>query len=402
MNVVQKYGGTCVDTLEKILAIARHIADIKEDGDKIVIVASAMGKTTDELISLAKQMGQVTPKRELDALLATGEQKAVALLAIALQNLGIDAVSMTGFQSGFITNDLHTKARIKEINTEKIEECLEQGKVVVVAGFQGISESGNITTLGRGGSDLTAVAIAAQLGWDCEIYTNVGCIYTMDPAVYPEAKPLAQITYEEIMELSSLGAHVIETRSVELAKKYGVKIFVGRALEKDKGKGTYIMNENNLLVEEMPITGISIQEDCAIFSIREIKNDGAAVANLFRLLGDLNINVDMISQQITGENECSISFSCSTKQADELTEAIDNNDQLSKMKIEKQSALAMISLVGVGMATHSGVASKVFSTLAAEKIRYYQITTSEISISVTVDLEEKIKAAIALCVAFGL
>ena len=401
MNVVQKYGGTCIDTVEKILAIAKHTADIKKDGDQIVIVASAMGKTTDELIALAKEMGPDIPKRELDALLATGEQKTVALLAIALQNMGVDAVSMTGFQSGFITTDFHTKARIKEINTDKLEQHLNDGKVVVVAGFQGISESGDITTLGRGGSDLTAVAIAAQLGWECELYTSVDCIYTADPKIYPQAKPLKSITYEEIMEISNLGSKVIERRSVELAKKYGVQLFVGKALEKDKGKGTYIM-ENNVFIEDMPITGISIQEDCSIFSIKKIKNDGAAVANLFRLLGNLGVNVDMISQQPTGENECSISFSCSNEHADELEKAAKVDNELRSMNIERQANLAMISIVGVGMASQPGVASKVFSVLAAENIRYYQITTSEISISVTVSLDEKIKAAIALCVAFGL
>ena len=401
MNIVQKYGGTSLDTVEKIQAVARHVADIKQDADRIVLVASAMGKTTNELIELAKQVSSKPPKRELDVLLATGEQKTVALLAMALQTMGVDAVSMTGFQSGFITNDTYTNATIKELNTGRVEELLDEGKVVVVAGFQGISEEGNITTLGRGGSDLTAVAIAAALECDCEIYTNVAAIHTMDPAVYPQARQLRAITYEEMMEMSCLGAGVLETRSVELAKKYDVKLFIGKSLEKDKSKGTYIMN-NNLLVEDMPVTGISIQEDCVIFSLREISNDGKAVANLFQLLGELGINVDMISQQVTGENQCSISFSCTNSQASDLSEVIKTNETLKTLTIEKQTDLAMISVVGVGMATHSGVASKVFSVLAADNIRYYQITTSEISISVTVDLDQKIKAAIALCVAFGL
>lgn len=402
MNVVQKYGGTCLDTIEKIQAVAQHIVDNKKPGDGIVIVASAMGKTTDELIALAKKVSDDVPKRELDALLATGEQQTVALLAIALQKLGINAVSMTGFQSGFVTTDLHTKARIKEMNTERVEQLIEAGKVPVVAGFQGISESGDITTLGRGGSDLTAVAIAAHLAWDCEIYTDVASLHTTDPKVYPQAKQLHNITYEEMMEMSSLGAGVMETRSVELAKKYDVKLFLGRALENDKSKGTYIMSNNNLLVEDMPITGISFQDDCTIFNIKKIKNDGKTVADLFNLLGELNVNVDMISQQITGANECSVSFSCTISQGNELSAAIETNSVLSQLTIEKQDGLAMISLVGVGMATHSGVASKVFSILATEQIPYYQITTSEISISVTVDLEKKVKAVIALCEAFGL
>ena len=341
MNVVQKYGGTCIDTVEKILGIAKHTAEIKKEGDQIVIVASAMGKTTDELIALAKETGPVIPKRELNTLLATGEHKSVALLAIALQNIGVDAVSMTGFQSGFITTDRYTKAKIKEIHAEKLERYLKEGKVVVVAGFQGISDNVDMTAPGRGGSDVTAVAIAAQLGWECEMYTTVDCIYTADPEIYPQTKPLKSITYEEIMEISSLGLNVIERRSVELAKKHGVKLFVGKALEKDKSKGTYVMN-NNLLIEDRPITGISVQEDCSIFSIRKIKNDGAAVANLFRLLADVSINVDMISQQTTGENECSISFSCSNKQADALEEVIKGNNDLQSMNIERQSLIAFL------------------------------------------------------------
>lgn len=402
MNVVQKYGGTSLETIEKIQAVAKHIADNKKPGDGIVIVASAMGKTTDQLIQLAKQISEDVPKRELDALLATGEQQTVALLAIALQKLGIDAVSMTGFQSGFVTTDFHTKARIKEINTERVEQLIEEGKIPVVAGFQGMSENGDITTLGRGGSDLTAVAIAAHLAWDCEIYTDVDSLHTTDPRVFPQAKQLHHITYEEMMEMSSLGAGVLETRSVELAKKYNVKLFLGRALENDKSKGTYIMSNNNLLVEDMPITGISFQDDCTIFNIKGVKNDGKTVADLFNLLGELNINVDMISQQITGENECSVSFSCTINQGNELSAAIQNNSVLNGLTIEKQDGLAMISLVGVGMANHSGVASKVFTILATEQIPYYQITTSEISISVTVDVEKKVKAVIALCEAFGL
>lgn len=401
MNVVQKYGGTSVDSIEKIQAIAKHILDIRQEGDGIVIVASAMGKTTNELIALAKSVGEIVPKRELDALLSTGEQQTVALLAIALQNLGVPAVSMTGFQSGFITTDHHTKARIKEINTERVEQFLSEGKVVVIAGFQGISETGDITTLGRGGSDTTAVAIAAQLGWDCEIYTDVDAIYTTDPKVYPKARKLDVITFDEMMELSALGAGILETRSVELAKKYAVNLFIGKSLEKDKKKGTFVMNDT-IYIEDMPITGITISDDCSIYSLRDMQNDGVVIANLFKLLADLNVNVDMISKQTYGEGKCTVSFSCTDVQAQSLDQAIINSELLQSIKIDKQSDLSILSLVGVGMATCAGVASKVFSILAKEGIMYYQITTSEITISVTVAREEKIKAVIALCEAFGL
>lgn len=401
MNVVQKYGGTCLESIDKIHAVAKHIASFRKEGDGIVIVASAMGKTTDELIALAKEFGDEVPKRELDALLATGEQKAVALLAIALQNLGVPAVSMTGFQSGFITTDHHSKARIKEINTERTEQFLKEGKVVVLAGFQGISEDGDITTLGRGGSDTTAVAIAAQLGWDCEIYTDVDAIFTTDPKINPNAKKLDRITYDEMMELASSGAVVLETRSVELAKKYNVKLFIGKSLESDKRKGTYVMNDS-IYIEEMPVTGISISDDCSIYSLRGLENDGVAIANLFQLLADLHINVDMISKQTYGDNKCTISFSCTDEQAKDLDRAIENHEILSEITVEKQPNLSIMSLVGVGMATATGVASKVFTILAKEGIVYYQITTSEISISVTVNRDDKIKAVIALCEAFGL
>ncbi len=401
MNIVQKYGGTSLENIDKIRAVAKHIASFRKEGDGIVIVASAMGKTTDELVALAKELGEEVPKRELDALLATGEQKTVALLAIALQNLGVPAVSMTGFQSGFITTDHHSMARIKEINTERTEQFLKEGKVVVLAGFQGISEEGDITTLGRGGSDTTAVAIAAQLGWDCEIYTDVDAIFTTDPKIYPKAKKLDRVTYEEMMELSSTGAAVLETRSVELAKKYNVKLYIGKSLENDNRKGTYVMNDS-IYIEEMPVTGISISDDCSIYSLRGMENDGVAIAQLFQLLADLHINVDMISKQTYGENKCTISFSCTDEQANDLDHAIENNDILSEITVEKQPNLSILSLVGVGMATATGVASKVFSILAKEGIMYYQITTSEISISVTVNRDEKIKAVIALCEAFGL
>ncbi|MEG0829439.1 MAG: aspartate kinase [Anaerovoracaceae bacterium] len=402
MNVVQKYNGRCVDSIEKIQAIAKYVATTKKEGDGLVIVASAMGRTTDRLLRMAKEVGDDVPKRELDALLATGEQQTVALMAIALSNLGIEAVSVTGFQSGFITNDYHTHARIKEINTEKVEKIINQGKVAIVAGFQGISEDGDVTTLGRGGSDVTAVAIAAHLGWDCEVYTTTDCLYTVDPKIYKEAKPLSQITYEEMMELANLGADKLETRSVELAKKYGVKLFLGKSMETDKSKGTYIMNNENLLVEDMPITGMSVQEDIVIFSLKNINNDGKTVAECFKMLGEIDINVDMISQQSTGKDTCSVSFSCTKQQGKDLKQYMKTSEIFKGVEVTCDENLAMISVVGVGMATHSGIASEVFSVLAANDIKYYHITTSEISISVTVDIEWKVKAAIALCQAFDL
>lgn len=402
MNVVRKYNGRCLDTVEKIKAIAHDVAERKQPEDRLVIVASAMGGTTEKLTEMAEKVGENISKRELDVLLSTGEQQTVALLAIALNNLGIPAVSVTGFQSGFITDDDHAKARIKEINTEKVQEIIESNKVAVVAGFQGVSEDGSLTTLGRGGSDVTAVAIAAHLGWDCEVYNTTGGLHTVDPKIYSQAKQLKDITYEEMMELANLGGDKLETRSVELASKYGVKLFLGKIFEEDKSKGTYIMSNDNLLVEDMPITGMGIQEDITIFSLKNLNNDGKAVAECFRLLGELDINVDMISQQMTGADKCTVSFSCTKQQGRDLKGMVDEHKAFDGVTVECDEDLAMISLVGVGMATHSGVASQVFNVLADNDIRYHHVTTSEISISVTVDMEWKIKAAIALCQAFDL
>lgn len=370
-------------------------------------MASAMGGTTDKLLEMAKQVGSRIPERELDMLLATGEQQSVALLAIALENLGVPAQSITGYQSGLVTNREYNNARIKEIDTGKIEEIVSSGKVAVVAGFQGLNEDGELTTLGRGGSDMTAVGIAAHLGWDCEIYTTTECMYTADPDIFPEAKPIKVLTYEEMMELSNLGADKIETRAVEMAKKYNVKLFLGKSLEEDKSKGTYIMSKEmiskeKIQVEDMPITGIGIQDEISIFTLRNVPADGKAVAECFNTLGELKINVDMISQQMAPDGTCTISFSCDADQGKELMKELANKEAFKGIQIDREGNLAMISLIGVGMATHSGVASKVFQVLAEKDVRYYHITTSEISISVTVEMEQKLKAAIALCREFHL
>lgn len=393
--------------MAKIQAVARHIARIKDDYEGMVIVASAMVASTDKLIAMAKEAGGgEIPKRELDVLLATGEQQTVALLAIALQNLGVDAQSMTGFHNGFIASR-YNNVEIGAINTEKVEEIVKSGKVAVVAGFQGVNEDGDITTLGSGGSDITAVGIAAHLGWDCEIYTTTDCLYTVDPKMYSEAKPVRAITYEEMMEIANLGADKIETRAVELAKKFNVKLYLGKTSETDKSKGTYIMSREmiineNLMVEDMPITGVGTQDDVAIFTLRNVPADGKAVAECFAVLGELGINVDMISQQMAENGTCTVSFSCSAEQGEALMSELEGREVFADIQMSCEGNLAMISLVGVGMATHSGVASKVFQVLAENSIRYYHITTSEISISVTVDMEQKMQAVIALAREFNL
>ncbi len=393
--------------MEKIQAVADYIAGTKEKGQGLVIVTSAMGKTGEELIEKAENAGKDIPKSEMDMLLAAGEQQTAALLAIALQNLGISAQSMIGYDSRFVTNKYHANARIETINTEKVDEIVGSGKVAVVAGFQGVDTSGGKYTSGRGGSDITAVGIAAHLGWDCEIYTDEDCLYTADPDIYPEAKPIRAITHEEMMEIANLGANKIETRAVELAKKYDVRLFLGKSLESDKSKGTYIVNKEmiineNLMVEDTPITGMGIQDEISIFTLRRVPADGKAVAECFNILGELSINVDMISQQMAADGTCNVSFSCNAEQGAALLNELQGREAFNDIDMNCEGNLSMISLVGVGMATHSGVASEVFRVLAENDIRYYHITTSEISISVTVEMEQKLKAAIALCRAFDL
>ncbi len=389
MGVVQKYGGSSVATLDKIKAIAECVAEIKRSGEDIVVVASAMGKTTNQLIELAKQTGGANNVRELDALMATGEQTTVSLIAMTLEGMGIPAVSLTGAQCGFITNRNHSRARIMDIKADLLLKHIGEGKVVIVAGFQGVDDEGNITTLGRGGSDTTAVAIAAKLGWDCEIFTDVQSIFTVDPRKCPGAKRLHRITYDEMMEMASLGAGVLETRSVELAKKYHVKLYLGQSLERDRMKGTYIMEKDNTF-EAMPVTGISLTENCAMLNITNAPADGSCVSRLFELVSRLDVNVDMISQQVLSDGSLAISFSCKPDDALLLKKASEESG--FPYTLDVQNTLSKISLVGVGMITHSGIANRAFAILYRNHIRYYQITTSEISISITVDTENVEKA----------
>lgn len=399
MNFVEKYGGTSVGTIEQILAIAEHVKEMKEAGHNVVIVASAMGKTTNKLIEMTKAISDKVNQRELDSLLSTGEQRTITLLAMAIDALGIPAISLTGYQCGFITSHHHAHARIKDIDITTLKKHLDDGKVVVVAGFQGATENGEITTLGRGGSDTTAVALAAKLGWECHIYTDVNGVYTIDPRMYPHAKRLKEITYNEMMQMACLGAGVLETRSVELASKYHVKLFLGKALEKDKRKGTYIM-ETTKNLEDMPITGISIKDDYAIMRVNELPNDGKFLGELFTMIAKLDINLDTISQQLTHDGKVNFSFYCNKQQSDTILEHLD--ELHSKYPISRLLGFVKLSVVGVGISTHSGIAAKVLNTLSAHGIRYYMITSSEISISLTIEEKDKQKAIHVLGEAFDL
>ena len=399
MNVVEKYGGTSVGTIDQILAIAQHVKEMKEAGHNIVIVASAMGKTTNKLIEMTKAISDKVNQRELDSLLSTGEQRTITLLAMAIDALGIPAISLTGYQCGFITSHHHAHARIKDIDITNLKKHLDDGKVVVVAGFQGATENGEITTLGRGGSDTTAVALAAKLGWECHIYTDVNGVYTIDPRLCPHAKRLKEITYNEMMQMACLGSGVLETRSVELASKYHVKLFLGKALEKDKRKGTYIM-ETIKNLEDMPITGISIKDDYAIMRVNELPNDGKFLGELFAMIAKLDINLDTISQQLTHDGKVNFSFYCNKQQSDTILEHLD--ELHSKYPISRLLGFVKLSVVGVGISTHSGIAAKVLNTLSAHGIRYYMITSSEISISLTIEEKDKQKAIQVLGEAFDL
>jgi aspartate kinase len=401
-RVVLKYGGTSVADMDLIKKVALSVKERVETGREVVVVASAMGKKTDELIRLAKETGGMLNRRELDHLLSTGEQQTISLLAMTLSSIGVDAISLTGFQAGFQTTNHHTKSRIVDIDVERIDRHLSEGKVVIVAGFQGISEDGDITTLGRGGSDTSAVAIAAKLKCDCYIYTDVDGVYTVDPRVYKEAKKIHQISYEEMMELATLGAGVLEPRSVELASKYNVNLFLGKSLEEDHSKGTRIVSEQ-MLFEDKPITGISLIDEIAMVSFEGLKNDMREVSTLFRLVSDKNINIDMITQNIDENGHIVVSFSCHNEDLPLVNELIVENRQLFKeAKIDQNTQLAKLSVVGVGMKSHFGVAADFFETLSNADVSFYHVTTSEISISCSIDQMNKMRAVEALAGRFKL
>lgn len=404
-GTVKKFNGRSISSVYKVREAADFIAETHVPDEGLVVVVSAIGDTTDNLIEYARTLGKGLSRREMDALLATGEQQAAALMAMALQKAGLPAVSVSGFQSGFLTNSDHTNAKIQEFDTEVIEEILAEGSIPVVAGFQGVNEDGDITTLGRSGSDITAVAIAAMLDWNCELYTTRKCLYSMDPEFHPDAKPIHYITYEEMMELANLGGDRIETRAVELAKKYNVRLYLGKIFDSNKESGTFVTSKEevmnrNIYMEDMPVTGIGTQDNVSIFTLRNIPAGGKATAECFRILADMNINVDLISQQATSEDAFMVSFSCNTEEGKLLKPRLEEHPFFSNIEISQIDNLSIISLVGVGMATHSGVASKVFRVLADKNITYYHITTSEISISISVDMDCKLKAGLALAMEF--
>ena len=398
--IVQKYGGTSVETIEKINNIAEHIVKRKSEGNDMVIVVSAMGKTTDHLINMAHEISPDPDKRELDVLMATGEQVSMSLLSIALNNLDADAVSFTGQQVGIRTNGSHTKSKIADINEEKIREEHRKDKIVIVAGFQGVNEYNEITTLGRGGSDTTAVALAAKLGAQCEIYTDVDGIYTIDPRLYPRAKKLDCISYEEMLEMASSGASVMHSRSIELAEKYKVPVLV--ALSRGDIPGTIIKEMDNTM-ENTAITGLAVNNDEAIITLNGVPHDIKVIAEIFQSIANKDINIDMISQTFPVNKLVSISFTLPKTDLYQASKVLNTfKKKLFTFTYETCDNITKLSVVGLGMNTQSGVAAKVFNLLAENDIPVSIVTTSEIKISYVISPDDQKKAIEAIAKEFDL
>ncbi|ACA56818.1 aspartate kinase [Clostridium botulinum] len=388
-TIVQKYGGTSVATVERIKNVAKSIVKRKREGNDIVVVVSAMGHTTDNLINLAKDISNVPDKRELDALISTGEMVSSSLLSMAIKELGEDAISYTAYQINISTNGQHGKSLINDIDKKKIDKSLKEGKVVVVAGFQGINCDGNITTLGRGGSDTSAVAIAAKLNNAiCEIYTDVDGIYNVDPRVYDRAKKLDYIDYEEMLELSSLGAQVMHSRSIELAEKYNIPIYVG--LSNSNIKGTVIRGMNNMNMEMKSVTGLATSDDDVAITMEDINENINIVADIFSKLAEKQINVDMISQTAPINSRISLSFTIPKEDLQEGMKIIKNYASKDKIKIDEN--LTKFSIVGIGMKNTSGVAAKMLKIFSDNNIKVKMITTSEIRITCAINVRDKINA----------
>ena len=396
--IVQKFGGTSVKDRDRIFNVARIVANTRNQGNDVVVVVSAQGDTTDDLITKAAEITSDPSHREMDMLLATGEQISISLLAMALQEIGVPSVSLTGWQAGFNTDRAYTKARIKRLNTERVESELARNRVVVVAGFQGLNRSDDITTLGRGGSDTSAVALAAALHADrCQIYTDVEGVYTADPRKIPKATRLKEITFDEMLELASLGAQVLNNRSVELAKKYGVELEVLSSI--NPVPGTVVKEETK--VEGMLIKGVAKDEDVAVVSILEVPDVPGMSFKVFSLLAQKNINVDIIPQS-SGSAGCKdVIFTCSKGEAETARAVLESNKtRFGTDKITVNNDCAKVSIVGAGMQSHPGTASTMFEALYSQNINIHMISTSEIKISVIIDKADADRAVAAIHDAF--
>jgi aspartate kinase len=402
--IVQKYGGTSVGTLERIEHVADCIVKVRKTGVDIVVVVSAMAGETDKLLKMARSLSKNPARREVDMLLSSGERISAALLALALQSRGIPAFSMTGRQIGLQTDSTHTRARITSIDTRRARKMLNENHVIVVAGFQGINEEGDVTTLGRGGSDTSAVALAVALGArQCEIYTDVDGVYTTDPRMVPQAKRLDVVSYDEMLEMAGLGAKVLQTRCVEFAHKYKMPLIVKSSFkEKEENKGTLICEEDPKM-EQPVVSGIMCDKNQAKITLKEVPDQPGIAANIFEPLATASISVDMIIQNVSEQGHTDLSF---TLEREELDEAMVIMNKAAKKihatQISSDAKIAKVSIVGAGMRSHSGVAAQIFKTLSAHKINILMISTSEIKVSCIIEQKNSKAAVIALHDAFKL
>ncbi|MEF9939232.1 MAG: aspartate kinase [Clostridium sp.] len=400
MLVVKKFGGSSVADKEKIFNVARRCIEDYEKGNDVVVVLSAMGKTTDGLLEQAKEITPAPSKREMDMLLVTGEQISVALMAMAIQTLGVQAISLNAAQVKMHTSSSYGQAKIKQIETERIRNELDARKIVIVTGFQGINKIDDMTTLGRGGSDTTAVALAAVLHADaCEIYTDVDGVYTADPRIVPNAKKLQEVSYDEMLEFSSLGAKVLNNRSVEMAKRYGVQLVVLSSLT--RAEGTIV--KEKVKMEKMLVSGVAADKNTARISALGVLDEPGIAFRLFNLLARHGINVDIIIQSVGRENTKDISFTVARTDLQEaMTLLNDNRDALTARAIECNTTVAKISIIGAGMTSNPGVAAKMFEALYSANINIRMIATSEIRITVLIDEEDANRAMRVVHDAFSL
>ena len=399
-RIVQKYGGTSVGDVDRIKNVAARIKAFRDEGNEVVVVVSARSGVTNELIARAKSINANPPEREMDQLLSIGEQETIALTAMALHSIGVDAVSYTGAQAGIFTDKVHTKAKIKTINAAPLVKDLKAGKVIIVAGFQGIDDDGHITTLGRGGSDLTAIALAAAIQADkCEIYTDVDGVYTADPRVVKDAKKLNEISYDEMLELASLGSKVMQTRSVEFASKYGVVFEVRSSFNHNPGT---IVKQEVAYMEKVVVRGVAVDKDQAKIVVSNIADKPGTAAKVFRALADANVNVDMIVQNVGHDGVANLKFTVPQTETLKAEKALAPVLREVGGSVTLDDKIAKLSVVGVGMRTHSGVASTLFTALAKAGINLELISTSEIKISVVIAKDKADEGARVAHAAFDL
>lgn len=399
--IVQKFGGTSVGSTERIMNAAERAIEEKERGNDVVVVVSAMGKTTDQLVGLAREISASPSKREMDMLLTTGEQVTISLLSMALNEKGYESISFTGWQAGIETEAVHGNARIVHIDPEKIQNQLNQGKIVVVAGFQGVTEDGSISTLGRGGSDTTAVALAAVLKADkCDIYTDVTGVYTTDPRYVKGARKLQSLSYDEMLELANLGAGVLHPRAVEFAKNYEVPLEVRSSTERERGT---IIEEEPTMEESLVVRGVAFENAITKVAIHGLEDSLKGLSTVFTTLAAHHINVDIIIQSVAEGQTGSLSFSIKNDDLEETLKVLENNrDTLKYDRIESESGLAKVSIVGSGMVSNPGVAAEMFEVLSSNGIQVKMVSTSEIKVSTVISDSSMVKAVEALHEAFEL